>query len=194
MQPIELDGLVTRGTREAWALTSPCGLYRYALGRAWDSAPTEEWGPIRPVFDVFGLNPSKARHDVDDPTMRKLVHFAQQEGCGALLLRNVFAYSTTFPKELRLAADPVGARNEEVLAIDPFFAVRVAAWGNIPTKRLAKRAIGAISTIKMRTTLHVFGFNKPPKRSPGYFHGAPKHPLYLANATRVVLWRDAAVR
>lgn len=137
MKPIELPGCVTVGTRESWATLSACGKYRYALGRAWDPLEREwdvryelgrsDWEENRPVFSIVMLNPSTADHAVDDPTIRKCIHFAKQEGCGALLVRNLFAWRATDPKELRGVADPAGPRNEEVLRLDPMFAVRVAA-------------------------------------------------------------------
>jgi hypothetical protein len=178
---IRLDGLVTLGTYAAWDLRSEDNVYRYAIGRAWDPEPIEPWDSVRPVFAVTAINPSKARHDVDDPTLLKLVHSAKQEGCGSLLLRNLAAYSSTDPNELTHAADPIGPRNEEVLALDPLFALRVAAWGNFPSKRVRERLKPTMSLARMNTT-HVFGLNNT---------GEPKHPLYLKNALRVVPWRDA---
>lgn len=180
---IHLPGLVTMGTHEAWDLRSEDNLYRYAIGRAWDSEPIEPWDVVRPTFSVTAINPSKARHDVNDPTLLKLVHYAKQEGCGRLLLRNLAAYSATDPEELTSVADPVGPRNDEVLAFDPLFAIRVAAWGNFPSKRVRERLKRSMGIVKIITTLHVFGLNKT---------GEPKHPLYLKNETRVIPWSKAA--
>lgn len=180
---IHLPGLVTLGTYEAWDLRSEDNVYRYAIGRAWDPEPSEPWDTVRPVFSVTAINPSKARHDVDDPTLDKLVHYAKQEGCGSLLLRNLAAYSSTDPDELGKVQDPIGPRNHEVLAFDPLFAMRVAAWGNFPSKRVRQRLLSSVNLVKtVSRGLHVFGFNKT---------GEPKHPLYLKNATRVVPWSKA---
>lgn len=176
---IRLPGLVTLGTYEAWDLRSEDNVYRYAIGRAWDPEPTEPWDAVRPTFSVVAINPSKARHDVPDPTLNKLVHYAKQEGCGSLLLRNLAAYSDKDPRSLAKVADPVGPRNHEVLALDPLFAIRVAAWGNFPNRRVRERLKASMGVVKICPTLHVFGVNQT---------GEPKHPLYLKNATRVVLW------
>lgn len=179
MNPIKLPGLVTMGTREAWDLRSLDNVYRYAIGRCWDPALVEgEWNVSRPVFSVIAHNPSKARFDVNDPTLLKLVHFAKQEGCGSLLLRNLGAYSATDPDDFYNAVDPIGPRNDEVLEIDPMFAVRVLAWGNFPSAKKRQRLLGSIDLAKRNNTNHVFGFNKS---------GEPKHPLYLKNSTRVCL-------
>src|SRR5438445_3736429 len=65
-------GLVTQGDASAWAVTDPTNAYRYVLGRMWDDYffDAADWwnhDSPRPLW-VFGmLNPSKARHDVDDP-------------------------------------------------------------------------------------------------------------------------------
>jgi hypothetical protein len=180
MTPIRLDGLVTLGDRSRWALLSPDGLYRYALGATWDEEPGE-YGAVRPVFCATLKNPSKATHEVDDPTWLKLVHFAKQEGCGGLLLRNLGAWRATDPRELQNVSDPVGPRNSEVLALDPLFAIRVAGWGAFETKRIA-RALGySVPQAKMSCNF-VLGLTRD---------GHPRHPLYLPNSTRAILWSDA---
>ncbi len=177
---IHLPGLVTLGSWAAWDLRSEDNAYRYAIGRAWDPEPDGPWVAVRPVFSVTAINPSKARFDVDDPTLLKLVHFAKQEGCGSLLLKNLAAYSATDPDELGKVEDPIGPRNHEVLDLNPTFAIRVAAWGNFPSKRVRERLKSSMGIVKVCPTLHVFGVNKT---------GEPKHPLYLKNATRVQPWR-----
>lgn len=176
MKPLELDGAVTTGTRESWATLSPCGLYRYALGRTWDPE-SEGLESSRPVFSIVMLNPSTADHAVDDPTIRRCIHFARQEGCGAVLVRNLFAFRATSPKELRSIADPWGPLNEAVLALNLRFAIRVLAWGAMPTW-LHRRAIEAKCIAKTRGA-RVLGLTKD---------GHPRHPLYLPNAARAEQW------
>lgn len=177
MRPITLDGLVTVGDWRSWALLSPDGLYRYALGRSWDA---ELWDGERPILDAFLINPSKADHRVDDPTVRKLIHFGKQEGCGGLLLRNLGAWRATDPRELARVSDPVGPRNLEVLALQPSgLALSLAAWGGFPSVGVRRRLVGSMGAVKVRTTLHVLAFANS---------GEPRHPLYLPNATRAVRW------
>lgn len=173
-----LDGAVTRGTREAWAILSPCGTYRYALGRTWDPAPASEWEGVRPVFSIIMLNPSTADHAADDPTIRRCIHFAKQEGCGSLVVRNLFALRATDPRALRRAVDPWGPLNQAALALDVFFGLRVAAWGALSPTWLRRRA--GESLLMARCT-HVLGLTKG---------GDPRHPLYLPNSARVVSWRE----
>lgn len=189
MKPLVIDGCVTQGDWSSWAVTSPDGLYRYALGRNWDPDPgtglwSGLWGSSRPTLVATLLNPSKARHDVDDPTLRKLVHFAKQEGCGGLFLRNLAAWSSSDPAELATVADPFGPHNDTVLRICPDFATHLVAWGAISSPRIRKRLVHSIATIKtvpMRWLL-CLGVTKS---------GEPKHPLYLPNATRMVSWATA---
>lgn len=171
MNHIELPGLVTMGSLAAWDLRSEGNVYRYALGRCWN--------PDGGTLDVTAMNPSKARFDVNDPTLLKLVHFAKQEGCGSLLLRNLAAYSATDPRELGRIADPIGPRNAEVLDLDIGLGYRVAAWGNFTSERVRRRLLPSIGIVKICPTLMVFGVNKS---------GEPKHVLYLKNATRLVEW------
>ena len=84
-------GLVSQGDWNSWAVTSPDDVYRYCLGRMWDDyAPPDErpwWerDAARFLIAYCMLNPSKARHDVDDPTIRKCVGFARRLGAGGFL-------------------------------------------------------------------------------------------------------------
>lgn len=172
MRPIELDGCVTKGDDQSWAMFSECGRYRYALGRMWED-PEES---LLPVFCVTCLNPSTAGHEENDPTVRKLIHYGKQEGCGALLLRNIAAWCATRPRELLNVDDPVGPRNLEVQLLDPMLSMRVAAWGRPVSVRLHRRL--AMSRYNAKCSW-VFGLTK---------EGHPRHPLYLPNATRATRW------
>lgn len=191
MIPLVLPDSHTDGSRAAWATTSDCGRYRYALGRAWDD---EDSG--RPIFSVIMLNPSTADAFNNDPTIRKCIHFAKQEGCGSLLVRNLFAYRATNPGDLKYVADPVGEYNLALLERDVTFGLRVAAWGQLGPSWLRKRAQLPISHAKIRGASHVLALTEHGyDRSSLYLSRAtrqPRHPLYLANATRVQLWSDAS--
>lgn len=176
MRPPTFDGLLTLGGQARWAVLSPDGLYRYALG-AWWGHPDG----VGRLFDVTMLNPSKADHLTNDPTWLKVVHFAKQEKCDGVLVRNIAAWRATDPRELAEVSDPVGPRNAEVLARESFFAVRVAAWGKPPTERIARR----LQTTRVQSQIRcnfVLGLTKD---------GHPRHPLYLPNVTRAALWSDA---
>lgn len=88
------------------AQLSPCGAYRYRLGRAWIHPDT------RPLVFVM-LNPSTADADVDDATIRRCVRFAQEHAFGGIDVVNLFAYRATKPTDLRRAGYPVGPDNDQ---------------------------------------------------------------------------------
>ncbi len=196
MTPLTLGGCATHGDRASWATISDCGRYRYALGRAWDPAPEDHWDAVRPVFSIVMLNPSTADGTQDDPTIRKCIHFAKQEGCGALLVRNLFAYRATDPDQLRDVLDPYGPLNDHVLEFRLTFALKVAAWGALTKAWLRRRALVSIARVKMCTTLHVLGLTDEGYDRSSIFAShqtrQPRHPLYLANATRARPWREVA--
>lgn len=199
MKPLELKGCVTSGTPASWATISECGKYRYALGRAWDPEPDPEdaFAVVRPVFSIVMLNPSTANHTFDDPTIKKCIHFAKQEGCGQLLVRNLFAYRATHPRELSRVAAPVGPLNEQVLGMGLLLAVRTAAWGQLGTKRIRRLCQGTRSAATMHCNfvlaLTEHGYDRS-SHSADMSTRQPRHPLYLPNATRAVLWREAKER
>lgn len=88
------------------ALLSSCGKYRYVLKRKTKC-------PLRWVKKcVFiMLNPSIADANIDDPTVRRCVSFAEREGCTDLSVVNLFALRSTDPDELLNEADPQGPEN-----------------------------------------------------------------------------------
>jgi hypothetical protein len=57
------------------ALFSPCGTFRFRLGRRWSDGPS---------LAFVLLNPSTADETADDQTVRRCMGFAQREGDGAL--------------------------------------------------------------------------------------------------------------
>lgn len=197
MRPLELDGCITQGTPQSWATLSACGTYRYALGRAWDPEPEPDdvWPVQRAVFSIVMLNPSTADHTVDDQTIRKCIHFAKQEGCGQLIVRNLFAFRATDPRELVKVTDPVGPLNVEVLTRDVLLAVRVAAWGQLGTAKLRSLCQRSRSAASMRCNFVLALTEHGYDRSSHFADRTsrqPRHPLYLPNATRAVLWREAS--
>ena len=83
------------------AAFSPCGRYRWWLERLWQ--------PAAPRLIFIGLNPSRADGQRDDPTLRRVVGFAQRWGFGSLEVLNLLALISPSPAVLRRATDPVGA-------------------------------------------------------------------------------------
>ena len=146
------------------ARLSPCGKYRYNLGRRWG------WPTSRHVLWVM-LYPSTADADVDDPTIRKCVRFSYREGFGRLTVVNLFAYRSTDPAAmLALPADVArGPENNEELAEQALNAEQIiCAWG-VPGGKMIPEALWP-----HRFKCYHLGLTAS---------GAPKHPLYLANDT-----------
>jgi len=78
-------------------------VYRYALWRVWDAA--------LPSFVVIGLNPSTADETENDPTIRRCIGFAKREGCGGLVMLNLFAVRATDPRVMMAHPEPIGPDN-----------------------------------------------------------------------------------
>ena len=98
-------------------------IYRYTLSRTWDST--------KPTVLFIGLNPSIADENVDDPTVTRCINFAKNWGYGTLLMANLFAYRTTYPKEIYLIDDPIGKDNDYyLLECVKQSDLIIACWGN----------------------------------------------------------------
>ena len=139
--------------------------YRYRLGRIWN--------PGEPAMTFIGLNPSTADAMVDDPTIRRCRGFAVREGCGGLVMVNLFAYRSTDPDRLRHVDDPVGPDNASYLLLMVASAgPAVAAWGVGGGLHGRDRAV--LKLLNGAKRLHCLGTTKD---------GHPRHPLYLAGKT-----------
>ncbi|TAA12425.1 DUF1643 domain-containing protein [Pseudoxanthomonas winnipegensis] len=153
------------------AMVSPCGRYRYSLGRA---------GLLGSGTVLFVmLNPSTADADVDDPTIRRCVSFAASWGFKRLEVANLFAFRATDPKAMALAEDPVGPDNDlHLMCAAARAGLVICAWGvNGVHLQRAARVRAMLTGAGHR--LHHLGLTKD---------GHPKHPLYLAAATEPQEW------
>jgi hypothetical protein len=144
------------------AVISDDGVYRYQLTRLRPGS-----GP--PL--VMGmLNPSKADHEINDPTVVRCIGFADRENASELIIWNAFGLRATDPRELRRHADPVGPDNDQhIRALCTPGSRVVVAWGNggnlygrdkIVTAMLAATGV----------RLMCLGVTKD---------GSPRHPLYV---------------
>lgn len=141
------------------AVLSDCGLYRYCLIRQWADGPT---------CGFIMLNPSTADATLDDPTIRRCIGFAKREGCGGLLVANLFAFRATDPRKMADADDPIGPHADEHLRriADTVDGPLIAAWG--AHWMAGERAEQVKSTFGNR--LMCLGVTKD---------GHPRHPLYV---------------
>lgn len=157
------------------AAFSECRTWRYSLTRVWDAA--------KPLLPVIGLNPSTADETTDDPTIRRCTGFAQDWGYGGLFMLNLFAFRATNPKEMRVAPDPVGAHNDDVIKCAAFAVRRIptpipilCAWGDGGLHQ--GRWLEVVGYL-FQNRLASLGLTKS---------GMPKHPLYISSTTRMQPW------
>lgn len=164
------------------------GLFRYRLERDWT-------GPLtRRTVTFVMLNPSTADANLDDPTIRRCIGFAETFDFTRLLVVNLFAFRATSPKDLtaRIAektwaaeAFPhaAGVENPAHLRAAALEAEAVVfAWGayDPPSRSVRGLAIAAAEAATAGRPVFTLGTTKS---------GAPKHPLYLAADTRLVSWK-----
>lgn len=151
---------------------SECGLYRYHLWRIWEES--------LPVMVLVMQNPSTADARKDDPTIRKCVTIAKNNGFGGISVRNVFALRATDEKEVVKHPSPIGPMNEQCLldCRNSFLLSRlVVAWGNrLGVHNIAYRIA---SNICVAQQAYCLGTNK---------NGDPKHPLFLRGDTKLFPW------
>jgi hypothetical protein len=134
--------------------------YRYRLWR--------EWNLDGPRVTFIMLNPSVADHQVDDPTLRRCIGFAQWWSFGSLEVVNLFAYRSSSPQALRTVADPIGPENDRyLLQAAAQSNCIVAAWGC--HGRYLKRDDTVIKLLAAYS-LSCLDLNRD---------GSPKHPLYI---------------
>ena len=133
-------------------------IYRYTLSRPWDYT--------KPKVLFIGLNPSIADENIDDPTITRCINFAKDWGYGALLMANLFAFRSTYPKEIYLIDDPIGKDNDHyLLECVKQSDLIIACWGNNGTYMDREKIIK-----ELVPNLYCLQKNK---------NGTPHHPLRL---------------
>lgn len=159
------------------AVISDDGRYRYLLNR--------RWGPGRLLRWIM-LNPSTADDRYDTPTIQRCMYYADQEGYGAIVVANLYALRTPNPRELKRHPDPIGPKNNLVLAkmseqAKNFGAPIVVAWGGFaPVDRVREVYQAYLTDIE----LLCLGLTTK---------GAPKHPRSVAeNYQGMEPWRFTA--
>lgn len=161
------------------AVISPCGKYRTTLKRIWNF-------PCNPIGFIM-LNPSTADGEVDDPTIRKCVYYAEREGAGGIIVENLYSYRATNPKDLWLArragVDIVGEENTEILTkLFRYTSKVVLAWGAIPEREMRPD--------QLRRVIAYFRTCGPVHHLARTKAGHPGHPLYLRNDAPLMPWEE----
>lgn len=155
------------------AVISPCEKYRYWLSR--------HIGGSGPPVGFIMLNPSTADAEIDDPTIRRCMGFAQAWDHSELIVVNLFALRATNPKHLKTTPAPIGPDNDEAIqAALGHCDLLVAAWG--AHGRYKNR--GDNVRRKTRQQGHVLHFLKLTGK------GDPSHPLYLKSDLTPKVWGE----
>lgn len=155
------------------AVLSPCGLYRYQLGR--------QVQPEGKVFAFIGVNPSTADASIDDATVRKWRGFTQRNGGRCFIVGNLFAFRATDVEKLAREEDPHGPDNAVHLSsILTAADVVVPCWGS--RQKIPKRLHGTLDL--WAATLRAL--DKPVLCFGLTASGDPKHPLMLGYDTPLV--------
>lgn len=155
------------------AVISPCGRYRYRLERL-----VCEPQPYTRTFAFFGVNPSTADAENNDPTVCKWRGFTLRNGGHRFIVGNVFAYRATDVRQLRYQDDPFGPEwGRELAGIIADADVLVPCWGSLsklpPDLRGAPAQVLAWLCASGKPVL-TFGLTSS---------GDPKHPLMLGYNT-----------
>lgn len=170
MKPWELDD-----GRPSWAVLDDAGTYRYLLGRRWADGPTVAW---------VMLNPSTADAELDDQTIRQVVHYSRAAGYAQAVVANLFAYRATDPRQLDLrlkaGVDIVGPANPAALRSLAGLDL-IVAWGaNVTRSRLWLLA---------RASVDVLFASRPTARCLGVTAaGHPRHPARLGHSRQLEPW------
>ncbi len=174
------------------AQLSPCGRYRFRLGRT--------WGEDRRVCFV-GLNPSTANHLKDDPTVLRWIHYARAWGYQGFVAVNLYPYRSSSPFECRRWSEyekngpdwEARDRMQQNLAIVAETAkaadLVVACWGagawDLNWVDMVVESV--TSDVEPWPDLYCFGKSK---------HGAPMHPMArgrnrIQDDAQPILWKAA---
>lgn len=144
---------------EKAAVFSKDGRHRYELRRVWNSK--------RKLLLFILFNPSTADASKDDPTLRRIVRFANAWGYGGVLVGNLYSLCSSTPK----AIAPLGTYDSKnVLSVEALLQKAdavVYAWGqNHPVPDWLEKRVKRPLVLELSKK------------------GVPKHPLYLSSKTK----------
>ena len=156
--------------KEADAIVSDCGRYRYLLTRSWGEGER---------LPIVMLNPSTADATVDDPTIRRCMAFALRDGYAGIEVANLYALRATRPSALATAKDPEGPENPDhiqALALRHAGKKILCAWG---ASQYAQPA-------HVRGVFNLLGGYQAERCCLGETaKGAPRHPLYVPGTAQL---------
>lgn len=175
------------------ATFSECGELRFMLSRSWGRGPH---------VCFIGHNPSTADARVDDPTVRRLMHFARAWGFTGLVVVNVYPKRSSTPGVAQEWADWENSgpdwwvrdqlwRNQDIVQrIAKRASLVVACWGGIlrDTDYANHLLEGITDGVAPWPDIHVFGLTA---------FGAPVHPMArgrnrIPDDAKPILWKRGA--
>jgi hypothetical protein len=128
----------------------------------------------------FGINPSTARPDDLDNTLKSVERIAKRSGYDGWIMLNVYPQRATDPNDLHTEFDKkIHKNNIEHIArvLTEYNATILAAWGTLINKRPYLKEclqdIHGVSKQSKRKWVRIGAISKD---------GHPHHPLYLSNA------------
>ena len=146
------------------AIISSDNKYRYQLSRIWDEKKSK-------ILFIM-LNPSTADAYIDDPTIRRVVNFSKSWGYGGVFVGNLYAFSSTYPKDLCYTDNHTCDDNIRYLQNLIRLSERVIyAWGNNHKE--------PDWLCDLVDTPYCIDISKK---------GVPKHPLYLKSELQPKLY------
>jgi hypothetical protein len=153
------------------------GDWRYELRREWDSS--------LPPYVIGMLNPSRADHWIDDPTVVRCVERAKRLGYGSIIVWNLFAGRSPKPAVMKKMLNPIGPAND--LHIVRILTecrrrngIAVVGWGPHGSFKNRDRRVLELAK-RVGVNFHCLGTTA---------EGYPRHPLYVSYDQPLVKWRD----
>jgi hypothetical protein len=131
------------------------------------------------------LNPSYGGAAENDPTIRRCIDFSCRFGFESLVLVNLFAFITAYPRILREEGFPVGDGNDDaILAAGHESALVIAGWGeqsNLVVRARARHVFDMLTRPPNKIAIECLGVTSA---------GAPRHPSRRkSDALRIPLKR-----
>jgi hypothetical protein len=155
------------------AILSECRKYRYALARG-----TNVTSPHPESILFIMLNPSKADEIYNDPTIIRCKGFVKRWKSPGLIVGNLYALRSKYPKALWKANDPVGPANDDYLELlIKKVKFIVCAWGTNAKKDRIKTFLRLANKCGVR--LYCLGITKD---------GHPRHPLFVKKDQKLIQW------
>ena len=138
---------------------------------------------LKPLI-VIGINPSTADDKTPDPTIKKVMGFAEGNGFDSFIMLNLYPQRATYPRDMHLKMDS-GITNQNLKSISELLGkyknpTILAAWSeNIGIRDYLKDCLKEI-------------FDKTKKHNVNWLKlgeftqtGHPRHPLYAAYALKL---------